>query len=260
MLIVISPAKSLDFESPLPTKKHSIPEMLDESRRLVDVMVAKSPDEVARLMGTSAVLAELTTSRFLDWETPFTPANSRPALLAFSGDVFIAMDAANTFSERDYTHSQKVLRILSGLYGVLRPLDLMQPYRLEMGLSLVNERGSNLYRFWGGRITDAIAADLAASPGSSALVNLASEEYFSAIDSERIDAPIVTPTFLVSKNGSEPTINGFSAKRARGAMTAWIIRNRIKSVRGLREFDEGGYRYNPERSGQQRPTFVRRDQ
>ena len=258
MLIVISPAKSLDFESPLPTKKHSIPEMLDESRRLVDVMAAKSPDEVASLMGVSGPLAELTFNRYLDWETPFTPANARPSLLAFSGDVYQAMDAANTFSERDYTHSQKVLRILSGLYGVLRPLDLMQPYRLEMGLALANERGANLYRFWGGRLTDAIVADMAASPGSSALVNLASEEYFSALDTQRIDGPIVTPRFLTSKNGSEPTNNGFSAKRARGAMTAWIIRNRVKSVRGLRDFDRDGYRYNPERSGQHRPTFVRR--
>lgn len=258
MLIVVAPAKSFDYESPLPTRKHSVPTMLDQSRLLVDVMAAKSPDELGKLMGTSASLAELTSDRFVDWETPFTPENARPALLAFAGDVFVALDAAGTFTERDYTHAQKVLRILSGLYGVLRPLDLMQPYRLEMGLAVANPRGADLYSFWGDRITDAIIADLTASPGSPALVNLASQEYFSSVRVERIDAPIVTPRFLVSKNGSEPTMNGFAAKRARGAMTSWIIRNRVKSARGLRDFDAGGYRYNSERSGPHRPVFVRR--
>lgn len=258
MLIVIAPAKSLDYDSPLPTKKHSTPSMLDESRRLVDVMAAKSPGELARLMGTSESLAELTSERFLEWGTPFTPENSRPAVLAFSGDVFLAMDARGTFGERDYTHAQKVLRILSGLYGVLRPLDLMQPYRLEMGLRFPNERGGDLYSFWGDRITDLLIEDLDASPGSRALVNLASDEYFGAIRSERLDAPVITPKFLVSKDGGEPGVNGFAVKRARGAMAGWIIRNRVKSVRGLRAFADNGYRYNPERSEGRAPVFVRR--
>lgn len=258
MLIVIAPAKSLDYDSPLPTRKHSIPALLDESRRLVDAMAGRSPDELARLMKTSGTIAELTSERFLDWGTPFTPENARPALLAFSGDVFAAMDPAGTFTERDYTHAQKVLRILSGLYGVLRPLDLMQPYRLEMGLALPNERGADLYAFWGSRITDELISALESSPGPRALVNLASDEYFRAIEPDRLDARVVTPRFLVSKGGDEPTINGFAVKRARGSMTGWIIRNRVRSIRGLCDFAEDGYRYNPERSGPDSPVFVRR--
>ena len=155
MLIVVSPAKALDYSSALPTRKHSEPRMLDQAEPLADVMRQKSPDEIAKLMGISSDLAELNFERFADWEAPFTPADARPALLAFNGDVYQGMDAAATFTERDYTHAQKVLRILSGLYGVLRPLDLMQPYRLEMGSKLATDRGGDLYTYWGERITDA---------------------------------------------------------------------------------------------------------
>ena len=149
MLIVISPAKSLDYESPLATKKFSEPAMLDRSAELVSVMAEKSPNEISSLMSVSEKLGELNFQRFQDWERPFTTENSRPALLAFDGDVYTGMDAPNVFSERDFTHAQKTLRILSGLYGVLRPLDLMQPYRLEMGTRLATDHGSNLYDFWG---------------------------------------------------------------------------------------------------------------
>ena len=256
--MVIAPAKSLDYESPLATDKHSTPAMLDESRLLVDLVSRKSPDELASLMKISAPMAELTFTRYLDWETPFSPDNARPALLAFSGDVFQAMDPAGSFGQRDFTHAQKTLRILSGLYGVLRPLDLMQPYRLEMGLPLPNERGRDLYEFWGDRISDALEEALEASPGPSVLVNLASDEYFRAVKPDRIGARVITPSFLTSKDGSEPKSNGFAAKRARGAMTGWIIRNRVKSIRGLSDFDVGGYRYNAERSRPDHPVFVRR--
>jgi len=257
MLMVIATAKRLDIESPISTRKHSTPAMLDDARRLVDVLVTKSPAELADLMGVSAALGELTATRFADWETPPTAANSRPAILAFAGDVFMAMDAAGSFTERDHTQAQKVLRILSGLYGVLRPLDLIQPYRLEMGLGLETDRGTGMYSFWGERITEALISDLEASPGSDALVNLASDEYFRSVRVDRIDAPVITPRFLVSRVGSEPKVNGFDAKRARGAMTGWVIRNRVKSVRGLCEFAEGGYRYDPVRSDPHRPVFVR---
>ena len=147
MLIVVSPAKSLDFESPLPTKKYSEPDMLDRSAELVKVMATKSPNAIGEMMGISSTLAETNFERFQDWERPFTPENSRPALLAFKGDVYIGMDAAGTFTERDYTHAQKTLRILSGLYGVLRPLDLIQRYRLEMGSKLKTSAGRDLYAF-----------------------------------------------------------------------------------------------------------------
>ena len=256
MLIVVSPAKSLDYESKLPTKKHSEPRMLDDSRELVSTMAKKSPSELSKMMSISDSLGELNHERFLDWETPFTPKNARPAVLAFSGDVYIGMDAPS-FSERDFTQAQKTLRILSGLYGLLRPLDLMQPYRLEMGSSVKTGRGKDLYSFWGNALTEQINADMADSPGSDALINLASNEYFSAVNPKKLDAQLVSPVFLDSKDGGEPKIISFFAKRARGSMSGWIIRNRIKSPRALLEFDEDGYRYDRERSSADRPVFVR---
>ena len=164
MLIVVSPAKSLDYESKLATKKRSEPRLLDRSRELVEVMAQKSPQQLSTLMSISASLGELNHERFQDWEAPFTPENSRPAVLAFNGDVYMGMEP-QTFSERDFTHAQKTLRILSGLYGVLRPLDLMQPYRLEMGSRVATARGKDLYGFWGDSITDVLNADIEASPG-----------------------------------------------------------------------------------------------
>jgi cytoplasmic iron level regulating protein YaaA (DUF328/UPF0246 family) len=256
VLIVVSPAKSLDYESKLPTKKHSEPRMLDRSRELVAVMAEKSPRDLSKMMGISESLAELNHERFLDWETPFTPTNARPAVLAFSGDVYIGMDAG-TFTERDFTHAQKVLRILSGLYGVLRPLDLMQPYRLEMGSTVKTTRGKDLYSFWGDTITEQLNADLAESPGARALINLASNEYFGAVDTDTLDARLVSPVFLDSKDGGEPKIISFFAKRARGSMAGWIIRNRVTSPKALLEFAEDGYRHDPERSTTDRPVFVR---
>ena len=256
MLLVVSPAKSLDYESPLPTKKYSVPEHLDRSAELVGVMAEKSPDELRQLMSISDSLAELNFMRFQEWERPFTPGNARPALLAFAGDVYAGIDASNSFDERDFTHAQKTLRILSGLYGVLRPLDLMQPYRLEMGTKLPTAAGRDLYDFWGDEITDRLNEDLALSPGANALVNLASNEYFGSVNPERIDGPIITPTFLDAKNGDYKLIS-FFAKRARGAMTAWIIRNRVKSVKGLERFDGMGYRFDPERSSRRNPVFLR---
>lgn len=258
-MIVVSPAKSLDYESPLPTKKHSEPRMLDRAAELVDIMAEKTPAEIAKMMSISEGLAELNFERFQDWQAPFSPDNARPALLAFNGDVYLGMDAANTFGERDYTHAQKVLRILSGLYGVLRPLDLMQPYRLEMGSSLENPRGKDLYSFWGPDITDRINEDLAESPGAKVLVNLASNEYFGSIQPDRLDGRLITPSFLDSKNGGPYKVVSFFAKRARGAMAGWIITERVKTAKGLLAFTGMGYRYDAERSTPDAPVFVRED-
>jgi hypothetical protein len=256
VLIVVSPAKSLDFESKLPTKKHSEPRMLDDAAQLVEVMSDKSPDEISKMMSVSDSLGELNHERFQEWEAPFTTDNARPAVLAFTGDVYMGMQASS-FTEREFTHAQKVLRILSGLYGVLRPLDLMQPYRLEMGSTVTTARGKDLYAFWGDTITDQINADLAESPGSNALINLASNEYFNSVVASKLDGRLVSPVFLDSKDDGEPKIISFFAKRARGSMTGWIIRNRIKSPRALRDFAEDGYRYDPDRSQSERPVFVR---
>jgi len=257
VLIVVSPAKSLDYESPLPTRKHSEPLLLDRSAELVDLMAQKSPEEISTMMRVSPELGELNFLRFQDWERPFTTENARPALLAFNGDVYAGMDASHSFTERDFTHAQKTLRILSGLYGVLRPLDLMQPYRLEMGTKLETSAGSDLYAFWGSAITDRLNADVEASPGSRVLVNLASNEYFGAVQPDRIDAPIVSPAFLDAKGSADPKIISFFAKRARGVMSAWIIQNRVASRKALVAFDGMGYRYDPDRSSDERPVFVR---
>ena len=233
--------------------------MLEQSRELVAAMAKKSPRDISKMMRVSEALGELNHERFQDWETPFTTANARPALLAFAGDVYVGIDPHRTFDERDYTQAQKTLRILSGLYGVLRPLDLMQPYRLEMGASLPTSRGEDLYAFWGCRITDILNADLDASPGSNALINLASNEYFGSVDTSGIDGRVVSPVFLDSKDGGDYKIASFFAKRARGSMAGWIIRERVSSVAGLKDFVAMGYRYDRERSAADRPVFIRED-
>lgn len=257
MLTVISPAKSLDFERRLPTRKHTEPALLDRAAELVGVMRGYSPDDLRSLMGISGDLAALNHERFQDWSVPFTPANARPAVLAFDGDVYRGMNPAETFSERDFTAANKSLRILSGLYGVLRPLDLIQPYRLEMGSRVRTGRGSNLVEFWGDTVTELLAEALAESPGAHALVNLASAEYFAAVRPDLLGAPVVTPTFLDQANNGEHRVIAFFAKRARGAMAGWIVRERVHTLRGLREFDLDGYRFDPARSSRHELVFVR---
>lgn len=257
MITLLSPAKSLDYESKLPTRKHSEPRMLDQAGELIEVMRRKSPDDVARLMSISDDLATLNVQRYQDFTVPFTRDNARPAVLAFTGDVYLGMAPRDRFGERDYTEAQKTIRILSGLYGVLRPLDLMQPYRLEMGTKLRTGRGDTLYDFWDDEITDVLNADLADSPGPDAVINLASNEYFSAVNTAKLDGKLVSPRFLDQGKDGGYKIVSFFAKRARGEMAAWLVTNRIRSVRAIREFDGAGYRYDPERSTTAEPTFIR---
>ncbi|MEE8602015.1 peroxide stress protein YaaA [Euzebya tangerina] len=255
MLILLSPAKSLDYESRLPTKKRSEPRMLDRSVELVDVMAQKTPADLQSLMGISEDLAVLNVQRFADFETPFTPQNARPSVLAFDGDVYQGMDAGS-FGERDFTEAQKTVRILSGLYGVLRPLDLMQPYRLEMGSKLETDRGETLYEYWGTAITEQLNADLAESPGPEGVVNLASGEYFGAVDTDLLDGRLITPRFEDEKNGTYKVIS-FFAKRARGAMAGWLVRERVRTYKAITEFDGLGYRYDEDRSTDEQPVFTR---
>lgn len=257
MLVLLSPAKSLDHESPLPTKKHSEPRLLDRSVELIDVLREKSVADVAQLMKISDELAALNAQRYLDFHTPFTPENARPALLAFDGDVYQGMHAAQRFDERDFTEAQKTIRILSGLYGVLRPLDLMQPYRLEMGTKLPTERGKDLYDFWGDTITERLAADLAESPGEATVVNLASNEYFGAVRPKQLDAPVVAPRFEDTNDKGQRKVISFFAKRARGAMAGWMVDQRVRKQSDLKGFDELGYRYDADASTEQVPVFVR---
>lgn len=257
MITLLSPAKSLDYETKLPTRKHSEPRMLERSQELIDVMRRKSPDDVASLMSISDDLAALNVQRYQDFTVPFTRDNARPAVLAFTGDVYMGMDPRGRFGERDYTEAQKTVRILSGLYGVLRPLDLMQAYRLEMGTKLSTDRGDTLYDFWGGEITDVLNTDLAESPGPDAVINLASNEYFGAVDTDRLEGKLISPRFLDEGKDGSYRIVSFFAKRARGEMAAWLVTNRVRSMKAIQDFDVAGYRYDPDRSTSDEPTFTR---
>lgn len=258
MLTVLSPAKSLDFESKLPTKKHSLPRLLDGAETLADQLAALTPAEIGQLMSISDELAGLNAERFRDFAVPFEPGRERPAVLAFAGDVYAGMQAT-TFGERDFTEAQKSMRILSGLYGVLRPLDLIAPYRLEMGTRFTTTAGDSLYAYWRERVTTLLADDLAESPGPPVLLNLASTEYFGVVDTKALGAKVISPRFLDAPL-SDPTqlkVISFSAKRARGAMASWLVRERIRSPRKLPEFTGLGYAYDAGRSTPTEPTFVR---
>ncbi|AMX03885.1 peroxide stress protein YaaA [Microbulbifer thermotolerans] len=241
MLIVISPAKTLDYESDIPALDTSQPEFLEESAALIEELRELSPQQISALMKISDKLGVLNYDRFQQWERPFSDDNARPALLAFKGDVYTGL-AAETMNKRDFNYAQKHLRILSGLYGLLRPLDLMQAYRLEMGTKFENARGKNLYEFWGDAITEALNRQLQ-SLKSRELVNLASNEYFKAVRPKVLDAEVITPHFKDLKNGQYKMIS-FFAKKARGMMSRWAIDHRVKKAEELKAFDVAGYRFN----------------
>jgi len=253
MLMVISPAKTLDYESPLATRTFTQPGFLDDACELVDQLKELEPHQISNLMGISDKLAQLNAGRFRTWHTPFTPDNARQAILAFKGDVYTGLDAAS-FGEEDFTFAQQHLRILSGLYGILRPLDLMQPYRLEMGTRLENARGRDLYAFWGDRLTDEINRLLAQDDG--VLVNLASNEYFRSIRTSRLEGRLITPQFLDWKNGQYKMIS-FYAKKARGLMCRYAILNRITQAEDLKGFNLEGYYFSEEQSDRDRWVFLR---
>ncbi len=254
MLAVISPAKTLDFGSQCLTKRHSTPEFLEDSEVLVDKLAKTSKPKLKALMGISDKLAALNYERFREWSPPFTPENAKQALLAFKGDVYTGFDC-EAWGAADFTFAQRHLRILSGLYGVLRPLDLIQAYRLEMGTDLATRRGKDLYAFWGAKITGALNEAIAASK-SGVLVNLASNEYFSAVRPAMIDAEVVTPVFKDLKNGQYKIIS-FFAKKARGMMADFIVRGRAKTPADLEGFTGGGYRFEPNGGGEGTLLFLR---
>jgi cytoplasmic iron level regulating protein YaaA (DUF328/UPF0246 family) len=255
MLIVISPAKTLDFESAPTTKKFSQPKLLKQSEQLIDVLTTMSPLDIEKLMGISPKLAELNVERYHQWSRPFKLSNAKQAILAFQGDVYTGMQA-ETFTDQQLEYTQNHLRILSGLYGILRPLDLMQAYRLEMGIKLANPLGKNLYEFWNLTITDSINKQLQ-SIDSKILLNLSSNEYFKSVKAKSIAGDIVTPVFKDWKNDQYKLIS-FFAKKARGSMSAWVLKNKVKSVKKLTRFDLDGYSYNAELSDPLNPVFLRR--
>ena len=243
MLILLSPAKTLDFEQPAVTRKHSVPRFLEDSAALVDIMRERSPADLAALMDVSDAIAELNSRRFSEWQPPFTRTNAKQAVLAFRGDVYTGLEA-DAWTPADFDWAQKHLRILSGLYGVLRPLDLIQAYRLEMGTRVANARGRDLYAFWRERVTASLADELEGRR-SRLVVNLASNEYFGAVDPSALPGRLVTPVFKDAKNGSYKIIS-FFAKKARGSMASWIVRNRVRTAEGLRSFAEDGYALHAE--------------
>ncbi|WP_334013651.1 peroxide stress protein YaaA [Alteromonas sp. S167] len=254
MLVVVSPAKNLDFESSIPVSDFSQPAMLEDTDRLMEVCRTLSPADLSSLMKISDKLATLNANRFAEFTTPFTTDNARQAMYAFNGDVYTGLDAY-TLSEDSVAYAQNHLRILSGLYGLLRPLDLMQAYRLEMGTKLANPDGKDLYAFWDDRITQ-VLNDAMEEQGDNVLVNLASNEYFKAVKKKQLNGMVITPTFKDCKNGQYKIIS-FFAKKARGLMARYIIENRVEDVEGLKAFDVDGYVFSEEQSSSTELVFLR---
>jgi len=255
MLIVISPAKTLDFDAAPATLKHTQPSMLKQSETLIDVLTTKAPADIEKMMKISPKLAELNVERYHTWSRPFTKRNAKQAVLAFKGDVYTGLKAEN-FNDADFEYAQNHLRILSGLYGVLRPLDLMQAYRLEMGTKLENPEGNNLYEFWGKSITENLNKQLK-TIDSNILLNLASNEYFKSVKEKNVAGDIVTPVFKDWKNGQYKIIS-FFAKKARGLMSAWVIQNQVKDLETLTTFEQTGYEYSRNDSDPLNPVFLRK--
>ena len=252
MILLLSPAKTLDF-SASGLKKHTTPRLLEDTEKLVKVLKTKSARSLKKLMSVSDAIAELNVERFQSYETPFTPENAKQAVLAFKGDVYTGLQA-ETFDEQDLEFAQKHLRILSGLYGLLTPLDLMQPYRLEMGTRLRLGRKKNLYEFWDTRITDLLNQDLETS-GNNIVLNLASQEYFHAIKYAKLNGELYHVHFKENRNGVYKVIS-FTAKKARGTMSRLIIQNRVNTVEPLKAFDVDGYTYNEKLSDERNLVFT----
>jgi len=244
MLIVISPAKTLDFETLPVTQEFSEPDYLEQSALLIEKLKNYSVIDIASLMNLSDKLAGLNLARYQTWQLPFNLDNAKQAVLAFKGDVYTGLDA-ETLDPQGFNFAQTHLRILSGLYGILRPLDLMQPYRLEMGTKLVNKKGKDLYQFWGSQLREAIESETALEDG--VLINLASNEYFKALQAKQLNVRIITPVFKDLKNGQYKIIS-FYAKKARGFMSRYIIDHQINDPEQIKSFDSDGYHFSSELS------------
>lgn len=255
MLVVLSPAKSLDFETPAHISKSTKPAFVPQSEVLVDILRPMSPADLSSLMSISDALGTLNAARFEQWSPKFPKSQSKQALLAFNGDVYDGLDA-KTLSESDIEFAQQHIRMLSGLYGVLRPLDLMQPYRLEMGTKLSNPAGKDLYAYWKPHIAPALNKELKGN--QAVLVNLASDEYFKSVDLKSLKARVIQPVFQDFKNGQYKVIS-FFAKKARGMMARYIIDHRITEPEKLKQFDVAGYGYDSQASSADVWVFRRKD-
>jgi len=256
MISLIAPAKTLDYESNLEIDDFSVSEHLKDSKVLIKELQNKSPDDLSSLMGLSEKLSVLNFERNMNWKSPTKPSIvSRQAIYAFKGDVYMGLEA-NSLTKREINYAQKHLGILSGLYGLLKPLDLIYPYRLEMGTKMQTKKGKNLYEFWGNKITDHLNT-LLESHKNKGVINLASVEYFSSVNPEELMGPCISPVFKDYKNGKYKIIS-FYAKKARGMMARYIIQNKIDSLEALKTFDAGGYKYSKKDSGEFSPVFLRK--
>ena len=255
MLLLLSPAKSLDYETPVEGVSHTLPQFVSQSAELIEVLKPKTPAQIAELMDLSDNLAALNVARYETWRPKFTAKNSKQAVLAFNGDVYDGLDA-KSLKVKDLEWAQDHVCILSGLYGVLRPLDWMQPYRLEMGTALTNPRGKNLYQFWGSSIADYLNQRLSKDK-TPVIINLASQEYFKAVDLKTLQARVVECVFEDYKGGKYKVIS-FNAKRARGLMARWAITHKAKKPEDLLAFDSEGYAYDARASEADRLVFRRK--
>lgn len=254
MFFVLSPAKNLNETDAAPIAEHTQPALLDQAEQLLPVLRSLAPQDIAELMSVSDKIARLNAERFAAWHTPFTPDNAKQAVFMFNGDVYEGLDAAGLTAEQ-LRWLQEHAGLLSGLYGLLRPLDLMQPYRLEMGTKLANPRGKDLYAFWGDRITEALNQRLAET-GTDVLINLASQEYFKSVRPQALKARIITPVFQDEKNGRYKVIS-FYAKRARGLMLRYAAEHALSQPEALQDFDSEGYAFCPAASSEQEWVFRR---
>jgi cytoplasmic iron level regulating protein YaaA (DUF328/UPF0246 family) len=254
MITILSPAKKLDKKTDRSIDQTSVPDFLEESRQLIGELRQLSPEEIGSLMNVSRKIAELNYERFARWQPPFHKDNAAPAVFLFNGQAYLGLEA-ESLGDDDLYFAQDHLRILSGLYGLLRPLDLIQPYRLEMSTKLSNPGGNDLYEFWGEKLTQAINEALSRQK-SRVLLNLASNEYFKAIQPRVLEGDIITPVFKEKKGNQYKTIAVY-AKTARGLMTRYILENRIEDPRAIKGFDRQGYLYSPEMSDEKHWVFIR---
>ncbi|OYP33837.1 peroxide stress protein YaaA [Rhodopirellula sp. MGV] len=254
MLILLSPSKRLDYDSPIKSKIKTTPELIDASAELAIELKKLSAKDIRSLMGISDELAALNRERFQDWKSPMPDVDTRQAALAFKGDVYFGLEA-ETLTAKQLEYAQDHLRILSGLYGILRPLDGILPYRLEMGTKLKNKRGKDLYQFWGTRLAELINEQLGVT-GSKFVLNCASNEYFKAVDKKTLAADVVSPVFKDKTKGEYKIVTVY-AKKARGTMAAWVIRKKAKTMKKLQQFDGDGYRYDEASSTESKPVFLR---
>ncbi len=257
MFFVLSPAKNLNEKDPSPVSSFTLPDLLSEAEILMQELRQLAPQQIAELMHVSDKIALLNAERNAAWHTPFTPENAKQAVFMFNGDVYEGI-AANTLKPEQIDYVQQHVRLLSGLYGVLRPLDLMQPYRLEMGTAFANSRGKNLYEFWGDKITDLLNQTLKQAD-SDVLINLASQEYFKSVNTKKLNARLITPIFKDEKNGKYKIIS-FYAKRARGLMVRYAAEHGITDPEMLKNFDYEGYSFNEAASNEAEWVFMREEQ